>query len=331
MAVGDIEGDRNCLAPVQREAHAWVRLLTSGNATETDASKLRQWCGQSPAHALAFSEASQLWEALGPAGQSLLAEAPAAAKAWRPRVWNRPAGRRALVGGALAASIAGLIAVEAPPFGLWPSLSELSADYRTGAGQQRSVVMSDGVAIRMNTKTSISVDAGGDSRAVELVSGEASFTTPGAPGKTFNVFAARGKASAGGASFDVRCLNDGARVTCLADGVQVEYRGRAVSLLPWQSITYDAAGLGEVVSADPEVVTAWQRGLLVFKAMPLTTVVQELNRYRSGRIVLMNAAAGQRLVDGRFRIDRPDEALAQIEHAFGVHGRTLPGGIVILS
>ena len=35
-------------------------------------------------------------------------------------------------------------------------------------------------------------------------------------------------------------------------------------------------------------------------------------------------------VNGRFKIDRPDDALTQIELAFGIKRRTLPGGLILL-
>ena len=239
-------------------------------------------------------------------------------------------GRRALIGGALAASAAGLFAVR-PPLGLWPSLSELRADYRTGVGEQRRVVTGDGVAIQMNTRTSISVDIAGDPDAVELVAGEASFATSGRRFKPFSVIAAGGKASADDARFDMRRLDSGACVTCLADEVRVEHRGRLVTLGPRQRVAYDGGGLGEIASVDPAVAAAWQNGLLIFNMTPLREVIDELNRYRAGRIVLLNQALARSPVNGRFRIDQPDEALTQIERAFGVQSRRLPGGFILLS
>lgn len=318
------------LTPLQSEAHAWIRLLASGEATESDAQTLRRWCGRSPAHAAAFSEASQFWQAFGPVGRSLLNDERAAAEARRSADRRVMIGRRALIGGALAASAAGFLAAR-PPLGLWPSLSELRADYRTGVGEQRRVVAGDGVAIQMNTRTSISVDVSGDPNAIELVAGEASFATSAYQSKPFSVLAAGGKTSAAAARFDVRRLESGACVTCLTDEVSVEHRGRVVTLGPRQRVAYDGAGLGEIVSVDPAVAAAWQNGLLIFNMTPLGEVIGELNRYRAGRIVLLNQALALSPVNGRFRIDQPDEALTQIERAFGVQSRRLPGGFVLLS
>lgn len=313
------------LTPLQSEAHGWIRRLVSGEATEADARALRQWCAQSPAHAAAFSEASQFWEAFGPAGRSLL-------EVERPRATVRRVvvSRRAFIGGALAASAAGLV-VANQASGVWPSFSELRADYRTGVGEQRQVHMAGGVSITMNTRTSLSVRVDGEPDAVELIAGEASFVTSDSRPGLFSVIAAGGRASARNAKFDLKCIDDGASVACLDAQVRVEYRGRAVMLAPRQRVTYGPGGLGDAVTIDPAVASAWQNGLLIFVMTPLAEVIEELNRYRPGRIVLLRTELVHAPVNGRFRIDRPDEALLQIERAFGVHGRNLPGGLVLLS
>ena len=137
-----IESDQHHdeLSALEREAHAWIRRLTSGEARASDAAALRRWCGQSPAHAAAFSEASRFWKAFGPAGQSLLADSRTTGR--RAPAGGRTAitSRRAIIGGALAATAAGIMVLH-PPLDLWPSLFELRADYRTGVGEQREVAM----------------------------------------------------------------------------------------------------------------------------------------------------------------------------------------------
>jgi transmembrane sensor len=71
--------------------------------------------------------------------------------------------------------------------------------------------------------------------------------------------------------------------------------------------------------------------LLVFRHEPLSHVVDEINRYRRGRIIVVNDALGRRPVVASFRIDRMDEVVPRIERALNVRATTLPGGIVLLS
>lgn len=124
-----------------------------------------------PAHARAWRELQQLWQALDPA----LTRAAAAPQ--RENVLAFPArpGRRAFLGGALAAGVA-VLALR-PPLGAWPSLQELSADYRTGTGEQRQVALSQQMTVQMNTQTRINVRA---PEAIELLGGEAEILASGA-------------------------------------------------------------------------------------------------------------------------------------------------------
>ncbi len=238
--------------------------------------------------------------------------------------------RRAVVGGALAAAAAGIMVVR-PPLDLWPSLLELRADFRTGVGEQREVAVVDGVAVQMNTRTSISLGSGGAPGTVELIAGEASFKVADRRAETFSVIAAGGRTTSTEAQFDVRVDGASVWVTCLANEAHVEHRTQRLVLKSRQRVSYGDSGFGDVVAIDPSIAAAWQQGLIICNMMPLADLIQELNRYRFGRIVLLNAEFGRSPVNGRFRIDRPDEALVQIERAFGIHARTLPGGLVLLS
>ncbi|MEW6640379.1 MAG: DUF4880 domain-containing protein [Pseudomonadota bacterium] len=318
------------LDPLKREAVAWVQRLTSGHATAADAEALQRWRGQSAAHAAAFAAASALWRDLAPAGRNVRAAANAGQVA-RGRL---QLDRRALLGGGLAAaaSVAGVSALVRPPLGLWPSWSELAADYRTGTGEQRSVALPGDVSIRMNVQTSIALqpsEVGAD--RIELLSGEAAFATRG---RSFGVRAADRWILADMAQFDVRYVPaGGARpvcVTCLKGDVQVQRGGEAVAVKQGQQLRYDAHGQS-LAAADIEVAAAWQQGVLLFRVTPLSDVVEEINRYRPGRIVIVNADIARLPVSGRFRIDRMDEILAQIQQAFGARVRSLPGGLVLLS
>lgn len=316
------------LTLLEQEAHAWVRRLASGEVTRLDAQALRSWCDTSAAHAAAFSEASQFWQALGPVARGLRDDLAVTGdrrtEHRQPRI-----GRRAVLGGALAASAATFM-IARPPLGLWPSFSELQADYRTGIGEQRRIAVNDGVAVQLNSRSSLSIGAGSDPDVINLIAGEASFATTDRL-RPFRVVAAAGNVAAVNARFDIRLLGSGACVTCLAEGVRVAHGGDAVTLKPRQRVTYDDQGLGPIVAIDPAVVAAWQDGLMIFDMTPLAEVIEELNRYRSGRILLLNSDVAQAPVNGRFRIDRPQEALTQIEQAFGLRQRSLPGGLVLLS
>jgi transmembrane sensor len=317
------------------QATAWVMLLLSSNATTEDVEALQRWRQQSPAHAQAFAEAKLLWEALGPAASDVARRMDHSGNLSAARGSMRTSaghiGRRALIGGALAASVAaaGYLGSR-PPFRLWPSIEEMRASYRTGTGEQRQLALSDDVSLILNTQTSVGIrPASEGARGMELIAGEAAITTKGAG--PFVVLAADGRATSTFARFDMR--RDGAtvRVTCLDGTVDVDRDGRSVTVPAGHRVMYGAHGLQEVAPVDLSVATAWQHGQLVFRHESLARVIEEVNRYRPGRIVLLNERLAERDVVATFHLSRIDDAVEHLARAFGARVRALPGGIVLLS
>jgi transmembrane sensor len=316
--------------PLNREAFAWVTCLTSGAATEADLAALNRWRATSRAHRRAFAEANLIWDRLGPAAEQLLAGRRRADDAPRRAPWP---GRRAVLGGGLAGAAAALAAIVArPPLHLWPSLAELAADYRTGTGERRHVALGDGVSIELNTQTSLAVRTTSDEGdRVELIAGEAAVVAAAKPFRPLVVIAGAGAAIANRAKFNVRHDGAAVRVVCLEGVVRVAVGGAACMLEAQQQVAYDARGLDRPSSVEPSAVTAWQHGLLVFRSEPLARVIDEVNRYRPGRIIVVNEALARRRVVASFRLDRLDDVVVRIHDVFGARVTTLPGGVVLLT
>ena len=314
---------------LEREAHRWVTQLVSGEATAADAQALRRWIAQSPRHADAYAAATARWNAFGAAGKALRAEQ--ARDVRRP---VRPMSRRLVLGGgAMAATLAVAYAGVRPPLALWPSIDELTADYRTATGEQRHIALAGLASVQMNTRTSLSLvaaTADADSQ-VRLLACEASFTTAPQAARSLVVLAGEGRTIASRARFDVRSADNAVCVSCLDGDVRVEHGAQAATVRAGQQIRYDAGGLGGAMAIDPADASAWQSGVLIFRFTPLADVVAEINRYRQGRVILLNAALAAKPVNGRFQISRIDEALGWIGQAVGARSRTLPGGVVLLS
>jgi transmembrane sensor len=315
------------LTGVDSEAHAWLTRFAARDVTAAELVVFKEWSSSDPAHTEAFARACKLWEAIGPAGDAL-AGAP---QLHRPGQ-RTSVGRRAFLGGALAASAAGALYVAVhPPLGLWPSLSELAADYRTAPGEQRSIVLSGGSSVEMNTRTSIVVGAPADAvERIKLIGGEAAIATQRENGRSIEVVAADGRIAAVDASFNVRYEGDVVCTTCVAGELDVIQGNGKVRLHPREQVTYSARGLGAVTAVDPAVATAWKQGVLMFQSTPLSEAVAEINRYRSGRIIVTNAALGRRLFNAWFQIANIDSVVAQIQQVFGASVTTLPGDIVLL-
>jgi transmembrane sensor len=267
------------------------------------------------------------WQRLDEAAQDLARERVTTAP---PRSNFHP-GRRVFIGGALAAAAASAaVVIVRPPLDLWPSWSELTADYRTRIGEQRHVVLADSTAIDMNTRTGIAVRPTDDGkRRIELITGEATISTSREAG-LFMVLAGGGQISAINARFNVRNQDRTVCVTCLSGDVRVA-QGTATRDVPVrEQILYSDQGLGPTTAIDPAIVTAWHDGIVIFQSTPVADVIAEVNRYRAGRIILTNEELGRRLFNARLRIANIDRVVGQIEQAFGAKATELPGGIVLL-
>jgi transmembrane sensor len=320
------------LNPLMREALAWVVRLRSGDVTKADLDALRRWRALSAEHEEAFRQAARLWRGLKRTADDIVQERaePRSMRALRPGQWTPT--RRLVVGGALAASAAAYMLYR-PPLQLWPSLSELQADYRTGKGERRDIRVADGVAVTMSTQTSIAVLSPEENNPrIELVVGEAAVVAHRPNGRPLAVEALGLRMIASSANFSTRCLDGVVSTTCFSGSVDVEAPLSLVQLHAGQQVTYTASdGLGRAVPADLDQAGAWQKGLLIVSNQPLSSVVNEVNRYRSGRIVITSPALANRLVNGTFHLDRLDNFPDQVQQLFGASVRTLPGGIVFLS
>lgn len=313
--------------PLQRESLEWLVRLTSGRVSVADAEGLAAWKAQSPAHLAAFEDALRLRRLLQRAGTEYLAHPPHSVPVGLGSPRGPRISRRAWLGGAVAASVAGLMVVH-PPFALWPALSELTADYRTAKGEQRQVQLAEGLSVTLNTQTALSAAARQGSAMVELISGEASFHADLAG--HLIVSAGRSTVTASHADFNIRHDEAASAITCLSGRLDIRREGGQLALAAGQQLTYRAGEAGVVTAADQPAALAWRKGLLVFHDMPFQQMVHEINRYRPGMVMLANGALAQKRFSGVFHIGRLDGAMAAIEK-LGVHVTRLPGDLVLLS
>lgn len=316
-------------------ASAWLLRLRSGEAGAADVDAFERWSAE---HPKAAGQLRETWGALRVAAAEIAEEDRARGTAWtgvarRERAMRT--GRRAFVGFAVAAG-ASWLAIR-PPLGLWPSLGDLAANYRTGTGEQRQIALSSRVTVEMNTQTRVDTIASNDAQGIELVSGEAEIDAaapvPGRvePLRPVTVLAGRGRLQAAVARFNVRRADGQVCVTCLSGTVSLEHPGGRRTLNSDEQVSYDERRVEAVARADMGTVTAWRRGVLVFNDVPLSDVVEQINRYRPGKVILRNPALGENRMQAQFPIARVDSVIDLLGRLYGAHITRLPGNIVLLS
>ena len=309
-----------CLAPGRlgdRSHRAeWVQRVALRQMTAAQADALRQWCQADPRHGAAFAEAHRLWQGMAPA--AALSEARG-----RERRLSRPA-RRAFLGAGLACAATGAgVAVVAPPFGLWPSWRGVGADYRTAKGEQRRRIAGAAVldlehahqhrAARRRRRA--------DQRraAISLAGASSPFTVSAA---------AAPRRMAQDAVFELRHTDGSVCVTCLSGAVEValasggDLRRRGGWSMTRRGPAAARAGCRRSAGL--------ARGFLRFRQAPAAWVLDEINRYRSGRVILMAQSLAARPVSVRVELARLDTAIAQIRENFRLDATALPGGVLLL-
>lgn len=282
---------------VAETAAMWVARLQSSDATEHDREEFRLWLAQNSAHARAYEEFQALWTDLKdvPIPQGRLRSLQ---RTRHTRVAGAGLLLVAVVLGAGAADRMGLV-------------DRWRADHYTVIGQVRTIPLEDGSRVTLNTDTAVIVDYSAGTRHIELLRGEAFFDVAHDPQRPFVVEDGTLAAKAIGTRYSVRTASGAA-----ADSVQVEEgrvevsTGQDMAMLdPGSVATLGDNGRLRVDHADVTRTTAWRDGMLVFSEQPLREVLATLERYRRGRILVVDEAAGRLSVSGVFELEDTDRAL----------------------
>ena len=306
-----------------REAAAeWAVLLADDALDDGQQQALQQWLQADARHAEALAFARRTWSALG----SLPADKPSRRRALpvAPELARHPRRHARLRRWGAAACLALLLG------GLGLNQSErlllpLLADHRTASGEVRSLTLADGSEVTLDSASAIRLDYSAGQRRIELLAGAAIFQVAPQADRPFVVEASGGSTQALGTRFVVqREAGAGALVGVLEHAVQVTAADQQRRLQEGDSLRYDDAGLHDAV-LDLQRATSWQRGLLVFDRQPLGQVIEQLNRYRPGYILIGSDAIAQREVSGVFRLDALDDALATLTREMQLRQRELMG------
>ena len=318
---------------ITEAAAEWAVRLHAGALSEDAQAQLDQWLAADERHARALRFAEQTWAALGvlaleskptPHRQRAAEARPVpATRRRRPLRW---AGRAAVLSLVLAVGWIG-----GPT-----ALIQMQADYRTGAGEIRTVQLDDGSSVELDASSAISIDYDTHERRISLLAGTAVFdVAPMGEAETrpFVVQSAGGRTRALGTQFVVgRESRDQAWVGVLQHSVAVSLQAPPAqgaarhTLEESQSARYSAKnGVQALPGFDLNAATGWRRGVLVFDRQPLGQVIEQLNRYRPGQIVLANPALASRQVSGVFRLELLDSALQTLTRELQVQRVELAG------
>lgn len=306
-----------------REARSWVTLLLSGEATEQDALRLAEWRQISAGHEVAFSREARAHALARAAINALRSEGAV----WSPRGARAVVSRRLLIGGGVAAAASAVLAVSVRNGAL---IGNPAKTFETGKGERRTLALGKGLSVELNTLSRVSLREDLGQGGFELLRGEA-LVTVGQGAGLVQVAAGEARILAGEARLGLRNLSGDLSVACMEGRARVLLAGREATLNAGETVAWSAKTLGQVARLPKAAAEGWWRGVLVFENARLGDVIDELNRYREGRIVLANPAVASRRISGAFYIDQLDQVVEQLRLAYGVRILRMPGGVVMVT
>lgn len=247
----------------------------------------------------------------------------------RPETPAAP-GKRSKAGGAVALLLVVGLGAALHQAGV---VDRMRADHATTVGEIASIRLQDGSTVTLNTDTALTVRFQGGERRIELLRGEAFFDVAKDPTRPFTVTSGALSATARGTRFDV--------ASAPADGVEVQVEEGRVEVAEGARIAMLDAGDAAVRGPSGEIAkttaaidvgdaTAWRDGKLVVSGRRLGEVLATIERYRRGRIVVLDQRAAKLRVSGTFDLRDTDQAIASIEASLPVTTTRLTGALILI-
>lgn len=305
-------------------AAAWLARFQADDVSADDRIAFDTWLQKNPAHGAAWDRVRSVWTALDliegdPAIAALRQEALAAG----PK--SAGVDRR---GFAMAAASAAVTVIGAGLFGgsyLWKRRHDREDEaaapkptFTTEIGQQASFHLADGSVVTLNTDSAVHVGSWAHERRLTLVKGQAFFKVAKDPTRPFIVTAGDTQVTAVGTAFDVRLDPSRLSVTLVEGRIRVagpNARSGASQTVEMDAGSQLVASRGSdwrIAQIDAAREASWLQGQLVFDGQPLSVVADEMNRFSSRKLRVVDPVLRDTPISGVFKtgqIDRFASAL----------------------
>jgi transmembrane sensor len=304
---------------VGEAAAAWFLRLRAIGAQAEEYERFAEWLAADPTHRTAYAEVEAAWQRMGALAPRRAGLAHALAR--RQLLRRAPAMAAVGLGGAGAVWLLG-------------NRAEPENRLRTAAGQQAETVFPDGTRLVLDAASVVECAERPGLRQATLLAGQLVVQVPSDPGgRPFELAVAgthglRLRTTAAG-TLAAKRIGEGGRVAVLAASgpaeAWAEAGGTRVALGAGMALASGPAEAGTPPRAfDPDSVTGWQWGHLVYRDVMLGEVVEDLARHRGGWILLVDDALRRLRVTAALDAADPDGALAALAAALPIHVHRLP-------
>lgn len=312
---------------IVEQAASWMATLQSGEATTDDEAACARWRASHPLHELAWQRMQSMDDQLR-SGLRQLPPVMARRTLQGVRQQSRRGALKALAGlGAFAVTGGGAWIIAEPL-----PLRQMTADHATRTGERRTVTLTDGTRVTLNTATAIDVRFSATLRQIQLRTGEIEVATAqDIQGRPFEVATRLGRISPLGTRFTVRDVDADAgqahdnpvlvAVTEGAVSIAPRLGGTGLRLPAGQQTRFTATAVEPPETFDA-ANAAWLDDMIVADRMPMPRFIAELGRYRRG-VLRCDPALADLVVSGAFPLDDTDAVLALLQEALPVRTRSL--------
>ncbi|WP_033734214.1 FecR domain-containing protein [Pseudomonas putida] len=302
------------IAPaIAEQAVEWMIELQAPSVSAGTVEQWQRWLHQHPEHARAWQRVESFAERLS----GLANHAPIAHAALTATPTSNLDRRSALKVLVLAVA-SGTLAWNGRNTALWQNLN---ADYHSGVGEQRNVVLADGSQLLLNTDSAVDVRFDQAGRDLRLLRGEIQVNVVAAPAlRPFRAQTGQGWVEAAQGRFLLRQESGYSRLA-VRDGVVRLYPERlaGISVQAGQQLMFTRDQVGPLRTLS-EADRAWTDGMLMASDMPLEQFLQELGRYRRGHLGCARSLAGVR-VAGTYPLADTDRILQTLGVSLGAEVR----------
>jgi len=324
---------------LQQQAINWLVRLRADDFSETEMVAFAEWLAQDHAHSEAFSAAESLFSEV-----VLAAKSPASDISARIEVQDnapivklppqrsaaKPYRRWLVATLAMAAVWLFVVMLVMPKQAHW--LDNYLSDYHTETGELRAVQLADGSQLLLNTNSAVSVDFNASVRQITLHYGQARFTVAKDIQRPFQVRSDNLIVKALGTVFEVYQHPGEVSVTVQEHAVLASVQAEgSVPVQQGQQLNYRSGGpLTKPETVELNQTSAWQQQRLFINDRPLGELLDELGRYRVGRVFLSDEKLKNLRVTGVFSLDKPEEVLSSVVNALNLQETRLGPWWVLL-
>jgi transmembrane sensor len=266
-----------------REAAMWFARLLDDDTPQSDYALFRTWLEADERNGQAYARLEKLWAA---AGSEIVPSHKSQSNKNRS---DRGVSRRGLLKATSAA-----ILLTGAGVTTWTLIGR--ADYSTGTGELKTVMLEDGSRVELSAASAISVDITASVRRIILHHGEAFFSVTEDSARPFIVQAGDVRATALGTAYSVGITSERTSVAVTEHTVRVDAGGRHIDLGEGDAIDVENGRLGATDTGEAGNRLAWRSRQLVFLARPLSEVITEVNRWRRGNLILRDPQLARRRI-----------------------------------